>query len=378
MDITITKKNQRTLVYSIFHLNLAYSSIPEEKRGEVIEKCYWPLLRLIESGLPLAIETPGYTLEQIKKLDAGWLKRFKKLLEEGKTELVGSGYMQIIGPLVPAKVNEANFFWGNKIYKDLLGIVPNVAFINEHTFSRGMVDLYKEAGYQTIVMDWNNPYRFNQDWKREWQFMPQIALGIKSKLPVIWSNTVSFQKFQRYTHSEIDEEEYLNYVDNIVALGKGGYFPVYVGDTEIFDFRPSRYHTEAPMGEHPEWNKIRSILVSLRSRGCTFVLPSQVLKTRDFKKAKLLDLCTAEQPIPVKKQEKYTSIRWALAGRNDLLVNTLCYRLFGKIKKSGVKISDKKFKELCYYWGSDFRTHITEERFSRLLLDLKALAGEYE
>jgi len=60
------------------------------------------------------------------------------------------------------------------------------------------------------------------------------------------------------------------------------------------------------------------------------------------------------------------------------LVNTLCYRLFGKIKKSGVKISDKKFKELCYYWGSDFRTHITEERFSRLLLDLKALAGEYE
>ena len=31
-------------LYSIFHLNIAYSSIEEEQRQEVIRCCYWPLL----------------------------------------------------------------------------------------------------------------------------------------------------------------------------------------------------------------------------------------------------------------------------------------------------------------------------------------------
>ena len=33
-------------VLSLFHLNLAFSSIEEEQRPDVIARCYWPLLRL--------------------------------------------------------------------------------------------------------------------------------------------------------------------------------------------------------------------------------------------------------------------------------------------------------------------------------------------
>ena len=54
-------------LYTVFHLNLAYSSIEEEQRPQVIETCYWPVLRLAEElGLPFGIETPGYTLETIE------------------------------------------------------------------------------------------------------------------------------------------------------------------------------------------------------------------------------------------------------------------------------------------------------------------------
>ncbi len=33
-----------------------YSSIEEEDRDEVIEKCYWPLFRLVETGFSIGIE----------------------------------------------------------------------------------------------------------------------------------------------------------------------------------------------------------------------------------------------------------------------------------------------------------------------------------
>ena len=62
-------------LYSVFHLNIAYSSIEDEQRPEVIRRCYWPLLRLArEFNLPFGIEaidpsfiSPNRRLAQRKK-----------------------------------------------------------------------------------------------------------------------------------------------------------------------------------------------------------------------------------------------------------------------------------------------------------------------
>ncbi|HRR42652.1 MAG TPA: hypothetical protein P5244_15580, partial [Syntrophales bacterium] len=60
-------------LYTIFHLNLAYSSIEEEQRPEVIRRCYWPLLKLVRDySLPFGVEATGYTLEEINRLDPNW------------------------------------------------------------------------------------------------------------------------------------------------------------------------------------------------------------------------------------------------------------------------------------------------------------------
>ena len=125
-------------LYSIFHLNLMYSSIKIEDKSKVIEKCYWPLLKLVKTNeIPIGIELSGYTLEKIKEIDFEWIKKFKKLLKAEKIELVGSGYAQIIGPLVPAKVNDWNQRLGLEIYEDILGIRPQIALINEMAYSGG-------------------------------------------------------------------------------------------------------------------------------------------------------------------------------------------------------------------------------------------------
>ena len=50
--------------FAFFHLNLAFSSIEEERRGEVIANCYLhPLLDLCERLDLLGVELSGYTLE---------------------------------------------------------------------------------------------------------------------------------------------------------------------------------------------------------------------------------------------------------------------------------------------------------------------------
>ena len=47
-------------LFTVFHLNLAYSSLEEAQHPQVIRDCYWPLLRLAERyHVPLGIEAPA-------------------------------------------------------------------------------------------------------------------------------------------------------------------------------------------------------------------------------------------------------------------------------------------------------------------------------
>ena len=73
------------MVFAFFHLNLAFSSIEEERRGEVIARCYWPLLKLAERvGPPVdawgpILKTPGVTFVNLQYGDcAAELKRMQE------------------------------------------------------------------------------------------------------------------------------------------------------------------------------------------------------------------------------------------------------------------------------------------------------------
>ena len=164
-------------LYSFFHLNLMFSSIEEETRPEVVEKCYWPLLDLIEThDFKTGVELTFSTLKIIADIDQNSSK-FKWLPNQGYCDLIGSGYSQLIGPLVPVEVNMANQLEGVKGYHELLGIRPNIALVNEQAYSAGLVNIYKDAGYSSLIMEWNNPYSQNLDRSSELQYFPQQALG---------------------------------------------------------------------------------------------------------------------------------------------------------------------------------------------------------
>jgi hypothetical protein len=355
----------RLQLFSVCHLNLAYSSIEEEQRGEVVQKCYWPLLRLARRHrIPFGIEASAYTLESIHALDPKWVAELRALCDEGLCEFVGSGYAQLIGPLVPPEVNAANLRLGNLAYESLLGVRPQLALINEQAYSAGLIEHYLNAGYRAIVMEWDNPFRWHPEWQLAWRYLPQIACGQHGEeISLIWNKSVAFQKFQRLAHGEMDCSEYLHYLEGHLSAAPRA-FPIYGNDVEVFDFRPGRFHTEPKLDDAGEWARIDQLFDLLRrDERFEFIRPSQVLDLMHVPGAgNRLHLESAEDPVPVKKQEKYNLTRWAITGRNDLGINSACHAISRALRERD--IHDDSWRELCYLWSSDFRTHITTKRWA--------------
>lgn len=132
---------------------------------------------------------------------------------------------------------------------------------------------------------------------------------------------------------------------------------MYSNDVEVFNFRPGRFLTEGNI-KSDEWKLIDNIYKSFGKKN-KFIFISEFLK----KKKKIVKIFNSQNPIITKKQPKYNIIRWALSGRDNVFINTLCYKIYNHFKIN--KISNKNYwKKLCYFWSSDFRTHITEKRWN--------------
>jgi hypothetical protein len=364
-------------LFAVFHLNLAFSSIEEEDRAAVIERCYWPLLALASNNGPIGIEVTGFTLEEIAARDPAWIARFRDLIRAGKVELVGSGYAQAIGPLLPAKMVAANLRIGNGIYQRLLGVRPTLALVNEQAYSGGLVGHYLDAGYRALLMDWDNPSSAHPEWAAELRYRPQTALGADGrKISLLWTNTVAFQKLQRYVHGDMTLDDYVGFV-----AGRRGQKPralcVYASDGEIFDFRPGRYRAEETLSGESEWARLAAAFSELSSlEGMTLTAPSNALAIASDADAAALRLETAAQPVPVKKQRKYNLTRWAVTGRDDIGINAACERIYHALLNGDAPDAD--WKTLCRLWASDFRTHITEARWKKFCAELAAIETRLE
>ena len=367
-----------TRAWAAFHLNLMFSSIEEDVRPAIVERCYWPLLRAVErTGFPIGLEATGYTLRAIEHLDPAWLAKLRDLISRGLIEPIASGEAQLIGPLAPASVNRANLRLGNQTYEALLGRVPSLVLVNEQCFSRSMIDHYIDAGYRGFIADWDNVHLANPDWDPALRYAAQRALSPTGRaLPVLWSLTVAFQKFQRLAHCSDAPATYRHWLDRQIEKHPAA-LNLYCNDVEIFDFRPGRFEAEPRQSAHSEWGGIEALLQELRADPrLACVLPSDILGTLADEEAPALELTTAATPLPTKKQEKYNVLRWAATGRDDIGINSRCIALAHRLEASSAA-SDEDWRELCYLYASDFRTHITERRWSTYRTRLAAFEARW-
>ncbi len=357
--------------YLIFHLNLAFSSIKTEARPDVICKCYWPLLELAESTrIPVGIELTGWTLQQIALLDQSWVDRFQQMLAAGQCELIGSGWSQIIGPLVPFEVNCWNQRLGLDAYQQFLGVTPRIALVNEMAFSTSMVDLYADAGYDGIIMDRDNVRLAMRLDHTPLSTTPTHALGCGERsLPVLWSDSILFQRLQRVVHGDIPLSEYVEYVKQRVERD-GALLPIYCNDAEIFDYRPGRFTAESRMQSEGEWERLMRVCKHLKDDiALDWLSPSQALdKNAATIRRNVARLTSVSHPIPVKKQAKYNINRWAVTGRDNLWLNTACHQIHRLLLQNEDASDEESWRELCELWASDLRTHITDNRWNAACL----------
>jgi hypothetical protein len=360
----------KTRLYTLFHLNLAFSSIDESSHADVIQHCYWPILELAQKGIPVGLEVTLYTLECIQRVDPSWIIVLRNLLTSQSCELIASGDSQIIGPLIPAEVNHWNLTLGQSGYQNMLGVTPRLAYINEQAVSAGLLDLYHDAGFEAVIMEWDNPYSHQPEWNKETLSRPHTLTSASGRpVKVIWNSAVAFQQFQRYVHNEMPLDDYLTALKRMVPSDCHA-FPLYGSDAEVFDYRPGRFSVEAQKSCN-EWDRIRALFQRLqRLSGYALTLPYAAL---DFwQEEPFLQLGNAAHPVSVKKQAKYNITRWALSGRNDLLLNTLCHARFKQLIEGQCQQADS-WRQLCRQWASDLRTHLTQTRYDALIEQLVAV-----
>ena len=319
----MTKKK---FVFLFFHLNLFFSSLPENKRKEVIQKCYWPLLELIEnSNFNIGIEITGWTLNELNNLDKNWINHFKKLLRLNKTYLIGSSYSQTIFPVIPYDVNDFNINYGNKIYKKILNQSPKIAYVNEQCFSKSVVDLYKNNNYETLIFDWDS-IKNNEKIKNEFKYYPQKLKGNKHTINVIWNSSNNFQNFQKTINSKLNFDEYFENFENTNSF-KDGIVNIYGSDSEIFNFRLKRFENEPKLLDKNvnEWKKIHELL-NIFSKKYIFINLNAInkIKFKSVNTNHLLDITSLKNMLPTKKQRKYNPLRWVIGGKNNYIINTLC------------------------------------------------------
>ena len=107
---------------------------------------------------------------------------------------------------------------GLRIYNEILSIAPEIALVNEMVFSSSLVDLYYEHGYRGLAMDSENmKLALGNDDPHE-IVLPNYAEGPKgATLPVLWTNSLLFQKVQHFAHGDISLDEYLSFMKKYTA-----------------------------------------------------------------------------------------------------------------------------------------------------------------
>ena len=278
---------------------------------------------------------------------------------------------------MPARGNRENLDQGNTVYKRLLGRQPSLAYINEQVFSAGLPKIYTDAGYKALMVNWESSDAKLRD--SDLIYKPcSVEVDGRSRMPIIWHSIRTYRNFQRYVEGETNLQTYLDGVFDSVASQNDelSMYQFYGSDWEVFDFKPWLAQPEGfPVIQLDEMPRIIDLFKRLKEiPKVEFVTPSNVFDL--FDQYLEVTLENSANPLPYKKQDLHSVSRWAVSGRDGVHLNTECYKLSQTLTQiewcvSQTEINSAEsaelselWKDLCYLWGSDFRTFATEEKFS--------------
>jgi Glycosyl hydrolase family 57 len=379
-------------LFTVFHANLGFSSVPPGDVGRMLDQCLWPLVEATRApGVALGLELPGDSLARIAAEDPLLLEAIRRAVTAGHLEIVGSGLVQAILPLVPVAVGAHNLRRGREQYRALLGAAPRVAYLHEQTYAAGLVPLYREAGYEALVAEWENPAS-RHAWPLEARYRAAWIEGTAgTRIACLWNSSVVFQRVQRYAHGELEREELVAHLLAHDDPATPRALCLYGNDCEVFDYRPGEAALRYGRAGRGEWGRVTALLEALGADPrVALATPSAILAAHPPREP-ALRLESAADPVPTKKQARYNVTRWALCGRANVRLNARCHALArgldvsaALVRAGGGRVAvaeadvARLADQVARLWASDLRTHTTEARAGAADAEAGALAAELD
>ncbi len=144
----------KTKIIFMPHANIQYSQLEPEKREWVIKNCYEKLFDLIDGGdYKIGFEASGITIDEIAEKAPEVMAKLKRLIAEGKIEPVASPYIHFMLANIPYEVCVDSLIHSRDVWEKHTGVRPKVGWNPECGWAGYIPDAYKEAGFESLVMD---------------------------------------------------------------------------------------------------------------------------------------------------------------------------------------------------------------------------------
>lgn len=144
----------KTKIIFMPHANIQYSQLKPEKREWVIKNCYEKMFDLIDNGdYKIAFEASGITIDEIAEKAPEVMAKLKRLIAEGKIEPVASPYIHFMLANIPYEVCVDSLIHSRDAWEKHTGVRPKVGWNPECGWAGYIPDAYKEAGFESLVMD---------------------------------------------------------------------------------------------------------------------------------------------------------------------------------------------------------------------------------
>lgn len=144
----------KTKIIFMPHANIQYSQLKPEKREWVIKNCYEKLFDLIDNGdYKITFEASSITIDEIAEKAPEVMAKLKRLIAEGKIEPVASPYIHFMLANIPYEVCVDSIIHSRDVWEKHTGVRPKVGWNPECGWAGYIPDAYKEAGFESLVMD---------------------------------------------------------------------------------------------------------------------------------------------------------------------------------------------------------------------------------
>lgn len=118
-------------------------------------QAYLPLLSTLADfpGIKATFHFSGSILEWLEKRHPEFIGMLKRLVEEGRIEIIGGAYSEPIMALIPESDRAGQLRMNLDIIERALGVKPSGAWIAERVWEPGMADTLTRAGAAYTILD---------------------------------------------------------------------------------------------------------------------------------------------------------------------------------------------------------------------------------